>query len=214
MKAKLAAMSLILLVACGGGGSDPEPTKAPEADTVIPYAAVEPEQPKEDQQPQKEDSMGYLPYLDPNVGGGYQPEGKSPSWNHEERREGDTEPSDELLKWINIGVVRSINENKMMMGELAKQLAVEMEGMSFDRAMDKYAGECQNQDNFRELGEEYKEVDYQYLGACIGAAYGYWALVHGTEETKGNPYQCVNRGVLRIHVRLVQIKVDMGNGTG
>ena len=156
---------------------------------------TEPSQVAESGQPKEEDSLGYLSYLDPNVGGWYQPEGDVPSWEHEERREGDTQPSDEVLKWINIGVVRSINENKMTMGDLAKHIAAEMEGMSFDRAMDKYAGECQNQDNFRGLDvEAYKEVVYQYIGACIGAAYGYWALVHGTEDTKGNPYQCVNNG--------------------
>lgn len=202
MKAKVAALSLILLAACGGGGTSQEPTKAPEADIVIPEtpttaepsAAVESEQPKEEQHPQKEDSLDYLPYLDPNVGGGYQPHGDSPSWEHEERRDGDAEPSDEILKWINIVVVRSINENKMMGGELVKQLAEEMKGMTFDRAMNKYADECQNQDNFSALSKEEKESEYQYLGACIGAAYGYWAMVHGTEETKGNPYQCVNKG--------------------
>lgn len=150
MKSKVAVLSLILLAACGGGGTSTEPTKAPEANIVIPEtpttaeprAAVETEQPKEEQHPQKEDSLDYLPYLDPNVGGGYQPHGDSPSWEHEERRDGDAEPSDEILKWINIGVVRSINENKMMGGELVKQLAEEMEGMTFDRAMNKYAGEC------------------------------------------------------------------------
>ena len=179
----------------------PSADESPEAEidisgtatTTEPSAAVESEQPK-DQQPQKEDSLEYLPYLDPNVGGGYHPVGDTPSWEHEGRREGDTEPTDEFLKWVNIGVVRSINENKMTGGELVKQLAEEMEDMSFDRVMHKYAGECQNQDNFSGLGEEEKESEYQYLGACIGAAYGYWALVHGTEGTKGNPYQCVNRG--------------------
>ena len=36
MKSKVAALSLILLAACGGGGTSTEPTKAPEADIVIP----------------------------------------------------------------------------------------------------------------------------------------------------------------------------------
>ena len=68
MKSKVAALSLILLAACGGGGTSTEPTKAPEADIVIPEtpttaepsAAVESEQPKGEQHPQKEDSLDYL----------------------------------------------------------------------------------------------------------------------------------------------------------
>lgn len=35
MKGKLATLSLIILAACGGGGSAPGPTKSPEAESAI-----------------------------------------------------------------------------------------------------------------------------------------------------------------------------------
>ena len=105
--------------------------------------------------------------------------------------DGDTYPSLSIQKYINLGIVRIINENKMVEGALAADLKAEMADMTFDKAMQHYVGQCQNEKDGTYVAPEEDEI---YNATCVGIGYAYWALVHGTEGTKGNPYQCVNKG--------------------
>ena len=138
----------------------------------------------------KDPSIDYFEYLDP-YSDTFKPPYEVPSWEHEPRREGDTYPSLSLQKYINLGIVRIINENKMVEGALAADLKAEMADMTFDRAMQRYVGQCQNEKDGTYVAPEEDEI---YNATCVGIGYAYWALVRGTEGTKGNPYQCVNKG--------------------
>lgn len=193
MKTKLALFSLILLAACGGG-SDSSAASAPKTDQV-----AQQEQPQQEQQQPKEEekmeekkdlSIDYFEYLDP-YSDTYKPPYEVPSWDHEPRRDGDTYPSISLQKFINLGIVRIINENKMVEDALAADLKAEMAGVSFDKAMQHYVGQCQGEKDQTYVAPAEDEI---YNAMCVGIGYAYWALVHSTEGTKGNPYQCVNKG--------------------
>ena len=198
MKTKLALLSLILLAACGGGSdstaapvskTDPAPQQAQPQPQEQPQE--QPQQKEEEkQEEQKDPTMDYFEYLDPNSGT-YEPPFEVPSWEHEPRRKGDTKPSPGILKFINIGIVRIINENKMYEGALAVDLKEEMGDMSFDMAMQHYVGQCQGEKDQTNVPQDDETI---YNAMCVGIGYAYWALVHGTEGTKGNPYQCVNKG--------------------
>lgn len=194
MKTKVALLSLILLAACGSG-SDSSAATAPKTDQV----AQQEQQPQQEQQQPKEEekmegekdpSIDYFEYLDP-YSDTYEPPYEVPSWDHEPRRDGDTYPSLSLQKFINLGIVRIINENKKVEGALAADLKAEMAGMSFDKAMQHYVSQCQGEKDQTYVAPAEDEI---YNATCVGIGYAYWALVHGTEGTKGNPYQCVNKG--------------------
>ena len=137
MKTKVAILSLILLAACGGG-SDSSAAPAPKTDPVAQQEQPQPqqEQPKEEEkmEEKKDPSIDYFEYLD-LYSDTYKPPYEVPSWDHEPRRDGDTYPSLSLQKFINLGIVRIINENKMVEGALADVLKAEMADMTFDRAM-------------------------------------------------------------------------------
>ena len=202
MKTKVALLSLILLAACGGGSDSsaapvsktdqstqqeqPQTQPAPQEQAPAP----QPEQQQKKPEEQKDQTLDYAEYLDP-YSDTYKPPYEVPSWDHEPRREGDTNPSEPLQKYINLGIVRIINENKMVEGALAADLKAEMADMSFDKAMQHYVGQCQNEKDGTYVAPEEDEI---YNATCVGIGYAYWALVHGTEGTKGNPYQCVNKG--------------------
>lgn len=193
MKTKLALFSLILLGACGCGSdssASPVSKSDPAAQQAQPQPQGQPQQKEEKPEGQKDPSVDYFEYLDPNSDT-HKPPFEVPSWKHEPRREGDTTPSGAILKFINIGIVRIINENKMVEGALAADLKEEMADMSFDVAMQRYVGQCQNEKDGTYVAPEEDEI---YNATCVGMGYAYWALVHGTEGTKGNPYQCVNKG--------------------
>lgn len=191
MKTKVALISLILLAACGGGSDSL--AAATKTDQV-----AQQEQPQQEQQQPKEEKaeekkgppIDYFEYLD-QYSDTYKPPYAVPSWSHEPRRDGDTYPSETLQKFINLGIDRIINENKMTEGALAADLKAEMADMSFDRAMQHYVGQCQNE---KDGTYDAPAEDEIYNATCVGIGYAYWALVHGTEGTKGNPYQCVNKG--------------------
>lgn len=195
MKTKVALLSLILLAACGSG-SDSSASPVSKTDQVAQQEqapAQPPEQPqeKEEKMEEKKDpSIDYFEYLDP-YSDTYKPPYEVPSWEHESRRDGDTYPSLSIQKFINLGIVRIINENKMTEGALAADLKAEMADMTFDMAMQHYVGQCQNEKDGTYVAPEEDEI---YNATCVGIGYAYWALVHGTEGTKGNPYQCVNKG--------------------
>lgn len=196
MKTKVAFLSLILLAACGGG-SDSSASPVSKTDQVAqqeqaPAQPPEQPQPKEEEkmEEKKDPSIDYFEYLDP-YSDTFKPPYEVPSWEHEPRREGDTYPSLSLQKYINLGIVRIINENKMVEGALAADLKAEMADMTFDRAMQRYVGQCQNEKDGTYVAPEEDEI---YNATCVGIGYAYWALVRGTEGTKGNPYQCVNKG--------------------
>ena len=185
MKTKVALLSMILLAACGGG-SDSSAAPSPKTGQVAQQEQPQQEQPQQEQPQQKEEekveekkdpSIEYFEYLDP-YSDTYEPPYEVPSWDHEPRRVGDTYPSLSIQKFINLGIVRIINENKMVEGALAADLKAEMAGMSFDKDQTYVA----------------PAEDEIYNAMCVGIGYAYWALVHGTEGTKGNPYQCVNKG--------------------
>lgn len=197
MKTKVALFSLILLAACGGG-SDSSAAPTTKTDQVAQQEQPQP-QPQQEQPQQKEEekveekkdpSIDYFEYLDP-YSDTYEPPYEVPSWSHEPRRDGDTNPSLSIQKFINLGIVRIINENKMVEGALAADLKAEMAGMSFDKAMQHYVGQCQGEKDGTYVAPAEDEI---YNATCVGIGYAYWALVHGTEGTKGNPYQCVNKG--------------------
>lgn len=195
MKTKLALLSLILLAACGGG-SDSSAAPVSKTDQATqqdqaPAQAPEQSQEKEEKVGEKKDpSIDYFEYLDP-YSDTYKPPYEIPLWDHEPRRDGDTYPSPSLQKFINLGIVRIINENKMVEGALAADLKAEMADVTFDRAMQRYVGQCQNEKDGTYVAPEEDEI---YNATCVGIGYAYWALVHGTEGTRGNPYQCVNKG--------------------
>lgn len=198
MKTKFALLSMILLAACGGG-SDSSAAPVSKTDQTAQQEhpapqeqapAPQPEQQQKKPEEQKDQTLDYAEYLDP-YSGTYKPPYEVPSWDHEPRREGDTYPSVTLQKYINLGIVRIINENKMVEGALAADLKAEMADMTFDRAMQRYVGQCQNEKDGTYVAPEEDEI---YNATCVGIGYAYWALVHGTEGTKGNPYQCVNKG--------------------
>ena len=196
MKTKLALLSLILLAACGGGSdSSAAPvSKTDQATQQEQAPAQQPEQPQQKEEEKveekKDPSIDYFEYLDP-YSDTYKPPYEVPSWDHEPRRDGDTYPSLSLQKFINLGIVRIINENKMVEGALAADLKAEMADMTFDKAMQHYVGQCQGEKDRTYVAPAEDEI---YNATCVGIGYAYWALVHGTEGTKGNPYQCVNKG--------------------
>lgn len=109
MKTKVALLSLILLAACGGGSDS---SAAPKTDQV---AQQEQQQPKEEEkvEKKKDPSIDYFEYLDP-YSDTYKLLYEVPSWEHEPRRDGDTYPSLSLQKFINLGIVSIIKENKMV----------------------------------------------------------------------------------------------------
>ena len=194
MKTKLALLSLIILAACGGGSdSSAAPVskteQAAQPDQMHPAPQEQPQQ-KEEKTEEKDTTIDYAEYLDP-YSETYQPPYEVPSWKHEPRRAGDVPPNPTLQKYINIGIVRIINENKMVEGALAEDLKAEMTDMSFDKAMQYYVGQCQDEKDRKYVVPDEDEI---YNATCVGIGYAYWALVHGTEGTKGNPYQCVNMG--------------------
>lgn len=196
MKTKLALLSLIFLAACGGG-SDSSASPVSKTDQVAQQEQPQPQQeqqhPKEEEEKveeKKDPSIDYFEYLDP-YSDTYKPPYEVPSWKHEPRRDGDTYPSLSLQKFINLGIVRIINENKMVEGALAADLKAEMADLTFDMAMQRYVGKCQNEKDGTYVAPKEDEI---YNATCVGIGYAYWALVHSTEGTKGNPYQCVNKG--------------------
>lgn len=90
-----------------------------------------------------------------------------------------------------LGLHASSTKTRWLKVLLAADLKAEMVGMSFDKAMQHYVGQCQGEKDQTYVAPAEDEI---YNATCVGIGYAYWALVHGTEGTKGNPYQCVNKG--------------------
>lgn len=114
--------------------------------------------------------------------------------------------SGDELKYLNLGVARTVMEYRMVGESLKWGLAGAM-GNGVDAWIKLEADRC-----IAERGETFAELSeitwVQSQAVCIGQAYGYWALVNGTAGTEGSPRQCLEKGYCGFMFRRYDLSAD------
>lgn len=207
MKHTILSLALTsVLAACGSAGSDAQsaptvsqPTQAqqgeqpkPPETSLPPTTLTESEKATETVRPEVEpetespkiDVMKESDYLDPMSDATGTPF-KAP------QVEGESVPEWQL-KFLNLGVARTVAEYRMIGESLKTELAAEM-GAGVDAWIKKDVERClaDTVETFRHQTETNKA---QSSAMCTGQAYGYWAIVNGTSGTEGSPRQCLEKG--------------------
>lgn len=111
-----------------------------------------------------------------------------------------------LLKFLNMGVARTVVEYRMVGESLKLELAAEM-GHGVDAWIKKDVERCiaDTVETFRQQTELNMA---QSSAMCRGQAYGYWAIVNGIAGTEGTPRQCLEKGYCGFMFRQYDLTAD------